>query len=107
MGLAGMQGPHGMQGVPGDLPYGQQVQGSVSGWKAEWGWVTYMGVDFFAHKSEFVTPIDELNPPATGSMVCFTVAKDAKSGKNRAVGIRLLGGGTGFGGGGVGGGVQS
>lgn len=48
------------------------------------------GAKFFAHKSEFASPIDEANPPIPGARVDFVLGIDPKSGKERAKDIRFL-----------------
>jgi len=64
---------------------GSEIQGEVSSWNSPWGWITcpdFEG-DVFAHKQD-VMMMEELS---VGQPVSFTLARDAKSGRWRALQI--------------------
>lgn len=81
-----------------------ELQGALVEWRPEkaCGWIEsprLPGKRLFAHKSEFVEAFADGADPAVGTQVRFSVGQDHKSGKERAVAIRL---GTGSGQGGKG-----
>jgi len=68
---------------------GEVLEGEVASWKSPWGWIKcqeYQG-DLFAHKEDIATGEDL----AVGQPVTFTVGRDEKSGRWRAVEITALG----------------
>mmetsp|Transcript_18209 Transcript_18209/g.50704 ORF Transcript_18209/g.50704 Transcript_18209/m.50704 type:complete len:507 (+) Transcript_18209:73-1593(+) len=69
------------------VPLGQQLNGLVSMWKDQWGWISnpLLVADIFAH-------VEDLNSevlPIVGSPLSFVVGQDSK-GRSRALNIQLL-----------------
>merc|ERR1712176_58389 len=65
---------------------GQVLEGEVASWKSPWGWIRapgFGGGDLFAHKED-VESGEELDE---GQHVTFTVGRDPKSGRWRALQI--------------------
>merc|ERR1719361_317301 len=60
---------------------GQRLEGTVSSFKANWGWVSCpeIGADLFAHEEDLV-----LGALCKGAQVSFEVGVDVRSGKPRA-----------------------
>jgi len=66
---------------------GEVLEGTVASWKTTWGWVRTEGFsgDVFAHRDDVV----DASEPQVGQTVQYTVGRDEKSGRWRALGIVL------------------
>ena len=72
----GGKGGCGGSGRPAEAFLGQRLDGLVSSWREQWGWVSspLFSGDVFAHAEDLTGP----KIPTLGAHVLFTIGKDAK-----------------------------
>eukprot|EP00928_Gymnodinium_smaydae_P061491 TRINITY_DN45549_c0_g1_i1.p1 TRINITY_DN45549_c0_g1~~TRINITY_DN45549_c0_g1_i1.p1 ORF type:complete len:398 (-),score=57.23 TRINITY_DN45549_c0_g1_i1:73-1170(-) len=78
-----------------------RLQGTLREWEANkaCGYIECLELPekkIFAHKSEFIVPFADHQPPPVGSLLSFIQGVDGKSGRVRAVGINIERAGPGF-----------